>query len=107
MCLGVVRAVLIAVFIAASAGCNTGGRDRRTRRDRNRSIHPIAVRDGSIAKHAGILRVRIRNLQGAPALASLVGLRPGDKISGVLSRSDGMLHRVRRIETIRDLQRQL
>ena len=54
----------------------------------------------------GHLRMRVRTYKLRQP-ASLVGLQPGDRISGVLSTSDGMLHRVRRIATIRDLQRRL
>jgi hypothetical protein len=54
----------------------------------------------------GYLRVRVRTYKVCQP-ASLLGLRPGDRISGVFSRSDGMLHRVRRLATVRDLQRQL
>lgn len=54
----------------------------------------------------GYLRVRVSTYR-VRRPGSLIGLRPGDKISGVLSRADGMLHRVRRIETVKQLERNL
>ena len=54
----------------------------------------------------GYLRIRNRTYN-VRRPASLIGLAPGDRISGVLWRSDGMLHRVRRIGSITDLERKL
>jgi hypothetical protein len=54
----------------------------------------------------GYLRVRVRTYKVRQP-ASLNGLRPGDRITGVVSQSDGLLHRVRRIAGIRDLERPL
>ena len=54
----------------------------------------------------GYIRVRVRTYKvQQPAL--LNGLKPGDRIRGVLSESDGLLHRVRRIADVRDLERPL
>jgi hypothetical protein len=55
---------------------------------------------------AGYLRVRVHTYR-ARKPSSLLGLQPGDKISGVFSRTDGMLHRIRRIQKITDLERKL
>jgi hypothetical protein len=54
----------------------------------------------------GYLRVRVRTYKVRQP-AALNGLKPGDRITGVLSDRDGLLHRVRRIAGIRDLERPL
>ena len=101
-----VRAVLIAIFIAGSAGAIPA----EAIAGRVVTGTVVSVRSPSVTirlpNMLGYLRMRIRTYKVRQP-TSLVGLRPGDRISGVLSRSDGMLHRVRRIETIRDLERQL
>jgi hypothetical protein len=101
-----VRAALIAIFIAASAGAIPA--DAIAGRVVTGTV--VSIRSPSVTVRLpnmlGYLRVRIRTYKVRQP-ASLVGLRPGDRISGVLSRSDGMLHRVRRIATIRDLHREL
>ena len=100
------RAVMIAVLVAASAGAAPG--DSTTGHVVIGTI--VSIQSPSITVRLpnmlGYLRVRVRTYRVRQA-ASLAGLRPGDRISGVLSRNDGMLHRVRRIATIRDLQHQL
>lgn len=100
------RAVIIAVLVAAWAGA-AGGESITGRVVTGTivSIQPpsITVR---LPNMLGYLRVRVRTYRVRRA-ASLAGLRPGDRISGVLSRNDGMLHRLRRIATVRDLQHQL
>jgi len=51
----------------------------------------------------GYMRVRVRTYKvRQPAL--LNGLKPGDRIRGVVSDSDGLLRHVRRIAGIRDLE---
>lgn len=104
--IGAVRVVLIAVLIAASAGAIPANSiDGRVVTGIVVSIRSPSV-TVRLPNMLGYLRVRIRTYKVRQP-ASLVGLRPGDRISGVLSRSDGMLHRVRRVVTVRDLQRQL
>jgi hypothetical protein len=54
----------------------------------------------------GYMRVRVRTYKvRQPAL--LNGLKPGDRIRGVLLESDGLLHHVRRVADIHDLERPL
>jgi hypothetical protein len=56
----------------------------------------------SIAIHGsgllGYLRIRVRSYR-VKQPSSLVGLRPGDAITAVFSRRDGMLHRLRRVRS--------
>jgi hypothetical protein len=66
------------------------------------SVHPASV-TVRVPNLLGYLRIRIRTYKVRQP-NSLIGLRPGDRISGVLSQTDGMLHRVRRIATISDLE---
>ena len=54
----------------------------------------------------GYMRVRVRTYK-VQRPASLEGLKPGDRIRAVISDSDGLLHRVRRIAGVRDLEREL
>ena len=100
------RAVMIAVLVAASAGAAPG--DSITGHVVIGTI--VSIQSPSITVRLpnmlGYLRVRVRTYRVRQA-ASLAGLRPGDRISGVLSRNDGMLYRVRRIATVRDLEHQL
>jgi hypothetical protein len=53
----------------------------------------IAVRGASLL---GYLRVRVRSYR-VKQPSALVDLRPGDTITAVFSKRDGMLHRVRRV----------
>jgi Cu/Ag efflux protein CusF len=101
-----VRAVFMAVLIAAS----TGAAQDEPIAGRVVVGAIVSIQSPSVTVRLpnmlGYLRVRVRTYRVRQP-ASLVGLKPGDRISGVLSRKDGMLHRVRRIASIRDLQRQL
>jgi hypothetical protein len=60
-------------------------------------VHPgsssIAIRGTGLV---GYLRVRVRAYRVKQA-GVLADLRPGDAITAVFSRKDGMLHRVRRV----------
>jgi len=53
----------------------------------------IAIRGSSLL---GYLRVRVR-VYRVKQPSSLPDLRPGDAVTAVFSRSDGMLHRLRRV----------
>jgi hypothetical protein len=53
----------------------------------------IAIRGSSLL---GYLRVRVRSYR-VKQPSSLLDLRPGDAITAVFSRRDGMLHRLRRV----------
>lgn len=53
----------------------------------------IAIRGTGLL---GYLRIRVRSYRVKQA-SSLLDLRPGDAITAVFSRRDGMLHRVRRV----------
>ncbi len=55
----------------------------------------IAIRGTGLL---GYLRIRVRSYQVKQA-SSLVELRPGDAVTAVFSRRDGMLHRVRRVRS--------
>ncbi len=57
----------------------------------------IAIRGSSLLGH---LRVRVRSYR-VKQPSSLVDLRPGDAITAVFSRKDGMLHRLRRVRISR------
>lgn len=69
------------------------------------SIHSpsITIRRPGLA---GYLGVRVHTYKVRQP-SSLFRLQPGDRISAVFSRTDGMLHRIRRIETVSDLERKL
>jgi hypothetical protein len=58
----------------------------------------IAVRGSSLL---GYLRVRVPTYQ-VKQPSALVGLRPGDAITAVFSKRDGMLHRVRRVQSTKN-----
>jgi hypothetical protein len=55
----------------------------------------IAIRGSDLL---GYLRIRVKSYRVKQANA-LIDLRPGDKITAVFSRRDGMLHRLRRVRT--------
>jgi hypothetical protein len=55
----------------------------------------IAIRGSGLL---GYLRIRVRSYQ-VKQPSSLLGLRPGDAVTAVFSRSDGMLHRLRRVRS--------
>jgi hypothetical protein len=55
----------------------------------------IAIRGSSLL---GYLRIRERSYRVKQPI-SLVGLRPGDAVTAVFSRRDGMLHRLRRVRS--------
>jgi len=55
----------------------------------------IAIRGSSLL---GYLRVRVRSYR-VKQPSALVDLRPGDAITAVFSRRDGMLHRLRRVRS--------
>jgi hypothetical protein len=55
----------------------------------------IAIRGTGLL---GYLRIRVRAYRVKQA-SSLVDLRPGDAVTAVFSRRDGMLHRVRRVRS--------
>lgn len=59
----------------------------------NAGSSSIAVRGSSLL---GYLRVRVRSYR-VKQPSALVDLRPGDTITAVFSKKDGMLHRVRRV----------
>ena len=56
----------------------------------------IAIRGSGLL---GYLRIRVRAYRVKQASA-LLDLRPGDAVTAVFSRRDGMLHRVRRVRTV-------
>jgi hypothetical protein len=58
----------------------------------------IAIRGSGLL---GYLRIRVRSYRVKQA-SSLVDLRPGDTITAVFSRRDGMLHRLRRVRNSGD-----
>jgi hypothetical protein len=100
------RAIFMAVLMAASAGAA----QEQPIAGRVVVGAIVSIQSPSVTVRLpnmlGYLRVRVRTYRVRQP-ASLIGLKPGDRISGVLSIKDGMLHRVRRIASIRDLQRQL
>jgi hypothetical protein len=53
----------------------------------------IAIRGPGLL---GYLRIRVRSYRVKQS-SSLVDLRPGDAVTAVFSRRDGMLHRLRRV----------
>jgi hypothetical protein len=55
----------------------------------------IAIRGSGLL---GYLRIRVRSYRVKQASA-LLGLRPGDAVTAVFSRRDGMLHRLRRLRS--------
>jgi hypothetical protein len=55
----------------------------------------IAIRGSGLL---GYLRIRERSYR-VKQPSSLLGLRPGDAITAVFSRRDGMLHRLRRVRS--------
>lgn len=59
----------------------------------NAGSSSVAVRGSNLL---GYLRFRVRSYR-VKQPSDLVDLRPGDTITAVFSRSDGMLHRVRRV----------
>jgi hypothetical protein len=56
----------------------------------------IAIRGSGLL---GYLRIRVRSYRVKQPI-SLLGLRPGDAITAVFSRRDGMLHRLRRVRSL-------
>jgi hypothetical protein len=56
----------------------------------------IAIRGSGLL---GYLRIRVRAYRVKQASA-LLDLRPGDAVTAVYSRRDGMLHRLRRVRTL-------
>jgi hypothetical protein len=58
----------------------------------------IAVRGSSLL---GYLRLRVHTYQ-VKQPSALVDLRPGDAITAVFSKRDGMLHRVRRVQSAKN-----
>jgi hypothetical protein len=58
----------------------------------------IAVRGSSLL---GYLRLRVRTYQ-VKQPSALVDLRPGDAITAVFSKRDGMLHRLRRVQSAKN-----
>jgi hypothetical protein len=59
----------------------------------------ITIRESDLL---GRLRVRFKSYQVKQTF-HLYGLRPGDRITAVFSSQDGMLHRVRRVQSYRAL----
>jgi hypothetical protein len=55
----------------------------------------IAIRGTDLL---GYLRVRVKSYH-VKQVSTLIDLRPGDTITAVFSRKDGMLHRLRRVPT--------
>jgi hypothetical protein len=55
----------------------------------------IAIRGSNLL---GYLRIRVRSYRVKQA-NTLIDLRPGDTITAVFSRKDGMLHRLRHVRT--------
>ena len=55
----------------------------------------IAIRGPGLLGH---LRMRVRSYR-VKQPSVLLGLRPGDAVTAVFSRSDGMLHRLRRVRS--------
>jgi hypothetical protein len=58
----------------------------------------IAVRGSSLL---GYMRLRVRAYQ-VKQPSALLDLRPGDAITAVFSKRDGMLHRVRRVHSAKN-----
>ena len=58
----------------------------------------IAVRGSSLL---GYMRLRVRAYR-VKQPSALVDLRPGDAITAVFSKRDGMLHRVRRVQSAKN-----
>jgi hypothetical protein len=54
----------------------------------------IAIRGSSLM---GYLRIRVKSYR-VKQPSTLLDLRPGDAITAVFSRKDGMLHRLRRVQ---------
>jgi hypothetical protein len=55
----------------------------------------IAIRGSGLL---GYLRIRVRSYR-VKQPSALLGLRPGDAVTAVFSRRDGMLHRLRRVRS--------